>query len=155
EYLVQQGVESKIVSMLDLIGISGVANVLGAIKLSKYFELTENDIIATVLTDSMQLYGSRLEELREQHGNYTESDAVRAFHASCLHADTSTMLELNYHDRKRIHNLKYFTWIEQQKKDLQELNAQWYDPGYWTSIQELTSRIDVLIEKFNGDVASE
>jgi hypothetical protein len=64
------------------------------------------------------------------------------------------MLELNYHDRKRIHNLKYFTWIEQQKKDLQELNAQWYDPEYWTSIQQLTPRIDELIEKFNREVAS-
>ena len=140
--------------MLDLIGISGVANILGAIKLSKYFELTENDVVATVLTDSMQLYGSRLEELNEKHGEYTENDAVRAFHASCLHADTSNMRELNYHDRKRIHNLKYFTWIEQQKKDLQELNAQWYDPEYWTSIQQLTPRIDALIEEFNREVAS-
>ena len=154
EYLVQQGVEGAIVSKLDVIGISGVANILGAMKLAKYFELTENDVVATVLTDSMQLYGSRLEELREKHGKYTELDAVRAFHASCLRADTSNMLELNYHDRKRIHNLKYFTWIEQQKKDLQELNAQWYDPEYWTSIQQLAPRIDELIEKFNKEVAS-
>jgi cysteine synthase len=154
EYLVQQGVEGAIVSKLDVIGISGVANILGAMKLAKYFELTENDVVATVLTDSMQLYGSRLEELRENHGKYTELDAVRAFHASCLRVDTSNMLELNYHDRKRIHNLKYFTWIEQQKKDLQELNAQWYDPEYWTSIQQLTPRIDELIEKFNREVAS-
>jgi len=62
------------------------------------------------------------------------------------------MLELNYHDKKRIHNLKYFTWIEQQQKDLNELNAQWYDyPAYWKRIRNLTPQIDELIKEFNNE----
>lgn len=154
EYLGKQHVDSGTVSRLDLLGISGVANVLAAIKMAKYYELTANDVIVTVLTDSMQLYGSRIEELRKKFGPYSELDAVRAFHASCLGANTSHMLELNYNDRKRIHNLKYFTWIEQQKKDLSELNAQWYDNEYWTSVQQLTPRIDALIVEFNKEVAA-
>ncbi len=153
EYLQKQHVDSGIVSRLDLLGISGTANVLAAIKMAKYYELTANDVIITVLTDSMQLYGSRIEELRKKSGPYSELDAVRAFHASCLGANTSNMLELNYNDRKRIHNLKYFTWIEQQKKDLSELNAQWYDNEYWTSVQKLTPTIDALIVEFNKEVA--
>jgi len=147
-------VEGQIVSRLNLLGISGVANVLGAIKLAKYLDLKENDVVATILTDSMQLYGSRVEEMRAAHGKYTEADAVRAFFTSCLGEDTSNMLELDNNERKRIHNLKYFTWIEQQKKDLRELNAQWSDPGYWTGIQELTPRIDTMIKEFNAEVAS-
>jgi cysteine synthase A len=153
EYLGKQHVDSGTVSRLDLLGISGAANVLAAIKMAKYYELTANDVIVTVLTDSMQLYGSRIEELRKKFGEYSELDAVRAFHASCLGANTSNMLELNYNDRKRIHNLKYFTWIEQQKKDLSELNAQWYDNEYWTSVQKLTPKIDGLIVEFNKEVA--
>jgi cysteine synthase len=153
EYLGKQHVDSGTVSRLDLLGISGAANVLAAIKMAKYYELTANDVIVTVLTDSMQLYGSRIEELRKKFGQYSELDAVRAFHASCLGANTSNMLELNYNDRKRIHNLKYFTWIEQQKKNLSELNAQWYDNEYWTSVQKLTPKIDALIVEFNKEVA--
>ena len=154
EYLAKQGVDSRIISMLDLVGISGVGNILASIKMAKYFELTEHDVVATVLTDSMQLYGSRLVEMREKFGHYTELDAVRSFHASCLGADTSDMMELTYNERKRIHNLKYFTWIEQQKRDLRELNAQWYDPEYWKSVQTSAPRIDALIDAFNGDVAA-
>lgn len=153
EYLGKQHVDSGTLARLDLLGISGAANVLAAIKMAKYYELTANDVIVTVLTDSMQLYGSRIEELRKKFGQYSELDAVRAFHASCLGANTSNMLELNYNDRERIHNLKYFTWIEQQKKDLSELNAQWYDNDYWTSVQKLTPMIDSLIAEFNKEVA--
>jgi len=60
------------------------------------------------------------------------------------------MLELNHYDRKRIHNLKYFTWVEQQGKDVDELNAQWNDyPGYWMRIQSNADEIDRLVEEFN------
>ena len=61
------------------------------------------------------------------------------------------MQELNYYDRKRIHNLKYFTWVEQQGKNVEELNAQWYDAGnYWRQVHGLAQKIDVLIEQFNA-----
>jgi hypothetical protein len=60
------------------------------------------------------------------------------------------MLELSYYDRKRIHNLKYFTWIEQQGREVDELNAQWYDyHHYWKSIQAKADEIDTLIIEFN------
>ena len=66
---------------------------------------------------------------------------------------TDSMMELNYTDRKRVHNLKYFTWIEQQMFDLNELNRQWYDyESYWGVIQGLTPKIDELIAKFNDRV---
>jgi prefoldin subunit 5 len=60
------------------------------------------------------------------------------------------MQELTYYDKKRIHNLKYFTWVEQQGKDLEELNAQWYDyENYWSSIHQQVGEIDRLIKEFN------
>ena len=57
--------------------------------------------------------------------------------------------ELRYYDRKRIHNLKYYTWVEQQGKTYEEIQAQWYDDDYWTGIQALADPIDRLIEEFN------
>jgi len=62
------------------------------------------------------------------------------------------MLELRYTDRRRIHNLKYFTWVEQQGKTYEEIQAQWYDPAYWTGVQRQTEEIDALIEEFNAEV---
>ena len=67
---------------------------------------------------------------------------------------TDNLLELSYIDRKRIHNLKYYTWVEQQGRTYEELMAQWYDPEYWTSIHGMDQQIDKLIEEFNERVES-
>jgi hypothetical protein len=65
-------------------------------------------------------------------------------------ATTDHFLELRFPDKRRIHNLKYFTWIEQQGKDLAELDAQWDDyPEYWSRIHQQVDQIDQLIEQFN------
>ena len=67
---------------------------------------------------------------------------------------TDHMLELRYPDKKRVHNLKYFTWVEQQGKTYEEIQAQWYQPDYWTGIQQQVPEIDALIVAFNERVAS-
>ncbi len=152
EYLVSQGVPEKLVENLDLLGISSIGNVLGAIKFAKYYELTERDVVLTVFTDSMELYGSRLRELEEERGKYTKEQAARDFEM-LMEIKTDHMQELGYYDRKRIHNLKYYTWIEQQGKDLDELNAQWYDyEEYWGEVHSMAPKIDELIKEFNDMV---
>ncbi len=151
-YLISQGVPEEMVSQLDLLGFSGISNVLTAIKMAKYYEMDEHDVVLTVLTDSMELYGSRLEEMRAEHGEYTEKDAAVDF-ARWLHGQsTDNMLELRYSDRRRVHNLKYFTWVEQQGKTYEEIQAQWYDRGYWESYRSKTDEIDALITEFNARV---
>jgi cysteine synthase len=149
EYLQRKGVPVEIIEQLDLLGFSGIANVLSAIKFAKYYELTGNDVVLTVLTDSMELYNTRIEEYREQFGEFTPADAAEAF-AGALHGvRTDALLELSYAERKRIHNLKYYTWVEQQGKTYEEIQAQWYDPNYWTDIQRQVGEIDAKIEAFN------
>jgi cysteine synthase A len=150
KYLSKKGVSEDIIEQLPLLGISSVANLIMAIKFAKYYELTEKDIVFTVFTDSMELYGSRLKELAEEFGPYDTTDAAIDFHRNLQALTTDYIQELSYQDRKRIHNLKYFTWVEQQGKDLEELNAQWYDyENYWGSIRRRVSKIDELIDEFN------
>lgn len=151
-YLVRQGVPENIVSQLDLLGFSGISNVLTAIKAAKYYELGENDIMLTVLTDSMELYQSRLVEMHEEYGEYSETDAAVDFARWILGESTDNLLELRYTDRRRVHQLKYFTWVEQQGRDYDEIQAQWYDSDYWTSVQRQIPEIDALIEDFNQKV---
>jgi cysteine synthase A len=151
-YLVRQGVPEKLVANLDLMGFSGISNMLSAIKMAKYYELGENDIVLTILTDSMELYGSRLKEMRQEFGEYDESRAA-ADHAQYLRgASTDNLLELNYTDRRRVHNLKYFTWVEQQGRTYEEILAQWYERDYWTGVQNQVDQIDNLIKEFNAEV---
>ncbi len=150
DYLRSQGVPESFLEQLPLIGISGMANIATAIKVAKYYELTGQDFVVTVLTDSMELYGSRTAELREAFGPFGEIDAARVYHANILGLKTDSMLELSYPERKRIHNLKYYTWVEQQGRNSQELQAQWYDhEAYWGGIHGQVGAIDELITAFN------
>jgi cysteine synthase len=149
-YLNKKGIPADIIEQLPLLGISSVANLMLAIKFAKYYELTKKDIIFTVFTDSMELYGSRLKELEEQFGPYDETDAAIDYHRNLMALSTDYVQELTYYGRKRIHNLKYFTWIEQQGKSLKELDAQWHDyDNYWESIRNQVDKIDELINEFN------
>jgi len=150
--LASKGVPESLISDLDLLGFSGISNVLSAIKFAKYYELGENDIVLTVLTDSMQLYQSRLQEMHAEFGAYSETDAAADF-ARYLHGQsTEALLELRYPDRRRVHNLKYFTWVEQQGKTYAEIQSMWQEPDYWTNVQEQVPEIDALIEEFNAEV---
>ena len=151
-YLVDQGVKPDVIEQLPLLGISGAANLLSAIKLARYYELTSSDVVVTVATDSMEMYGSRLIELTAERGEYTTLDAARAFGQWLLGVGIDHVHELSYYDRKRIHNLKYYTWVEQQGKTYEEIQAQWYDRDYWTGIQMLADPIDGLIDAFNEQV---
>jgi hypothetical protein len=150
-YLEQAGVDRELVRSLDLMGISCIANLLTAIKTARYFEMGSKDILLTVATDSMELYGSRLAEERERCGPYSDRTAAVHHERYLLGAGTDHVMELGYRDRRRLHNLKYFTWVEQQGKTVEELDAQWYDDAYWTrhfhAWQEWDRRIDAFNER--------
>ncbi len=151
-YLLEQGVPQEIVSQLDLLGFSGISNVLTAIKTAKYYEMDANDILLTVLTDSMELYRSRLVEMHHEFGEYDRTDAAVDYARWIQGESTDNMLELRYTDRRWVHQLKYFTWVEQQGRTYAEIQAQWYDKDYWTNFQRQIPEIDTLIEAFNERV---
>jgi cysteine synthase len=151
-FLVNQGVPEALVSRLDLLGFSGIANVLSAIKFAKYEELGEEDIVLTVLTDSMQLYSSRIDEMNQEFGAYNEVTASAHFERYLLGESTDNLLDMSFADRRRVHNLKYYTWVEQQGRTYEEIMAQWHDDNYWTDIQSQVPEIDALITEFNDRV---
>lgn len=150
--LAEAGAAPETVARLDLLGISGVGNLLAAIKFARYYELGGNDIVFTMFTDSMAMYGSRLEELAAERGTYDSRQADRDLDRLGA-VGIDHMLELSQADKRRIHNLKYFTWIEQLGKQLPELRAQWDDyRNYWGGLQGQAGALDALIEEFNEEV---
>ncbi len=152
EFLVKQGVPEDLVEKLDLLGFSSIANMLSTIKMAKYYECGENDVLLTVFTDSMELYESRLREMHAETGEYQYQDAARHFDRYIMGESTDNLEELTHYSRRRVHNLKYYTWVEQQGKTYEEIMDQWYEKNYWTDIQGQVDDIDDLITEFNNRV---
>lgn len=152
KYLADKGVPQVTIDNLNLMGLSGIANMLAAIKFAKYSELTSDDVVLTCFTDSMQLYSSRIAEYNEEFGPFGRDEAAYACGRYLHGENTANMAELTLADRKRIHNLKYYTWVEQQGRTSEELNAQWYDREYWLGFQSQKDEIDKLIKAFNDEV---
>jgi cysteine synthase A len=151
--LAEAGVSQAVLNRLDWLGISGVGNLVAAIKFAKYYELGEDEIVFTMFTDSMELYGSRLKELTAERGKYDRRQADRDYdRMQGLSVDY--VFEMSHVDRRRAHNLKYFTWIEQLGKDLAELRSQWEDHrAYWGNLHAQVGELDRMIEDFNAEVA--
>lgn len=152
KYLLKKGVSQEVVDKLELLGISSISNLLSSIKTAKYYELGEDDVVFTVFTDSMEMYQSRLVEEAEKKGEYTELEAAIDFEGCISKQNIDNFLELGYRDRKRVHNLKYYTWVEQQGKTYEEINEQW-DEEYWRAIfEDEVTYFNKLIEEFNDEV---
>jgi len=150
--LIENNVDKECINNLHLLGISGIANLLAAIKTAKYFEMTENDVILSLATDSMDLYESRIDEENQKKGVYNTMQAAKDFDRCLLGQNINHLKELNYYDKKAIHNLKYFTWVEQQQKDVKDLNQLWEDKELWPSIFKQVEKWDIMIEEFNSEV---
>ncbi len=153
DYLASRGVKDEVLKRLDWLGVSSICNMLTAVKMAKYYELTEDDVVMTVFTDSEAMYTSRLAELTAERGAYTRDDAV-ADYEMLQQLGIDSMLEFRYEDKKRVHNLKYYTWVEQQGKTYDEINAQWYDRDYWESVYAARDELDRMIVEFNNKVES-
>jgi len=132
-----------------LFGISGVCNVLGAIKTARFYGLGRDDLVVTVLTDAIDRYRSVLASLSECFGPMGRAAAEKRIEGIFHRQRLDWILEGTRLNRERWHNLKYFTWVEQQGKTVEELNAQ-RRPEYWEERQAEVARIDRLIEAYRA-----
>ncbi|MCI0399415.1 MAG: pyridoxal-phosphate dependent enzyme [Chloroflexi bacterium] len=137
--------EKAIVSLSTIFGISGICNLLGAIKTAKYYGFGQNDLIVTVCTDAIDRYRSTMRWLTEQQGVMDEAEATARVRGIFHGATLDWIQEGTVHNRNRWHNLKYYTWVEQQGKTVQELDAQ-KDPAWWLGHQALVVEIDRRIK---------
>lgn len=148
--LLREGVDEATLQSLDMIGISGLCNLVASIKTARYYDMDGRDVIFTPLTDSMQLYSSRMQEAEEAQGPYTTRMADQHYARYLQGITTDHLRELNYADQKALHNFKYFTWVEQQGRSSDELRQLW-DDDFWkeTFSQNVVDEWDRLIDAFN------
>ncbi len=139
------GVDEAIVEkMSTLFGISGICNVLGAIKTAKFYKFGKGDVIVTAATDSLDRYYSVMDDMAAQFGRLDEAAAVGRVEG-IFHAVRTDWTLLGTPDvRQRWHNLKYYTWVEQQGKTVEELDAQ-RNPEWWIAHQQRVAEIDAKL----------
>ncbi|MBU0679372.1 MAG: pyridoxal-phosphate dependent enzyme [Verrucomicrobia bacterium] len=149
-FLARAGVSEESAKGLENLGISSICNLVAAIKAAKYYDMDSRHVLFVPLTDSMELYASRMQEMEEQHGPYDALKAHEHFTRYLEGISTDHLRELTYFDRKALHNFKYFTWVEQQGKTVDELRALW-DEDFWKEVfsQEQVDEWDDLIREFN------
>jgi cysteine synthase len=150
ECLLREGVSEDVLASLPLLGISSLCNLVSAVKTARYYDMDSRDVIFVPLTDAMNLYESRIQEMRESEGEYTAQSADRHYARYLQGITTDHVRELNYADRKALHNFKYFTWVEQQGKSSDDLRQLW-DTDFWGRVfsTDVVDEWDRLIEAFN------
>jgi hypothetical protein len=139
--LIAEGVEAGIAqSWVDLFGISGVCNVLAAITTARHYGFGPKQAVVTVATDGFDRYPSVLRRLDRECGRMTDDEARRRL-ALFRERKPDRLLEATPATRRRWHNQKYFTWVEQQGRSVGELRRQ-EDPAFWRAEQERAAVID-------------
>jgi len=147
EYL-SGSVNDQLIEQLPLLGISSIANLITCIKMAKYYDLSSNDVLYTCLTDSAEMYDSRLVEMRDERGSYTRDQSIADYARYLQESVTDHVRELSSFDQKMLHNFKYFTWVEQQGRSVEELNALW-EPEFWEAMFAEANEWDAMIDGFN------
>jgi hypothetical protein len=136
------GIDEAMVSQLgEILGISSICNIIGAIKTAKYYDMGSDDVIVTVATDGMDRYHSVMDDMRAMYGVLDEAASVGRVEGVFHAAATDWVQEGTRENRARWHNLKYYTWVEQQGKTVEELDAQ-KTPEWWIGHQERVAEID-------------
>lgn len=147
----RQGIEPALAADLKLLGLSGIANLLAAIKLAKRLDLGETDVVVTVATDSAALYASERRKFRDARypERFDEVNAGEIFGQHLLGIADNDLLELTHHQRSRIFNLGYYTWVEQQGVALDAFEQR-RSQRFWTELRRALPALDALIAEFNA-----
>ncbi|MCP5084955.1 MAG: pyridoxal-phosphate dependent enzyme [Alphaproteobacteria bacterium] len=143
-------VGQDILAGLDDLGLSSIANVLGAIKYAKYMSLGADDVVLTVATDGAAMYRSEMAGAQQEHygGKFSQVEAAEAFGRHVLGSAIDHVSELGSFDRERIFNLGYYTWVEQQGTTLDDFDRR-RDQAFWDGLMDLVPIWDGMIDRFN------
>jgi cysteine synthase len=145
-------IDPSLVSNFDDIGISGFANIVAAIKLAKHYDLGADDVIMTVATDSAQLYASERQNFikRRYPDGFDEVNAGEVFSRHLEGVVDDHVLELTHTERKRIFNLGYYTWVEQQGVSIEDFDRR-KDQKFWQGLVGDLPAWDRMIDEFNAE----
>lgn len=145
-----RGIGQHDIATLSDLGLSSLANILGAIKYAKYRDLGTDDVVMTVATDAAAMYQTELgiADNKYHAGQFDQVLAAETFGRAILGATTDHMIELTRPDRERVFNLGYYTWVEQQGIEIADFDQR-RDQAFWDNLMSLVPIWDGMISAFN------
>ncbi len=138
--------EAKVKALATIFGISGVCNVLGAVKTAKHYQFGKKDVVVTICTDAIDRYHSVMADMARDYGAIDDARGMAYVEAIFHGAKTDWIKDGTPDMRRQWHHLKYYTWVEQQGKTVEELDAQ-KDPEWWVRHQQLVPEMDKRIKE--------
>jgi cysteine synthase A len=151
----RKGVDAATIQGLSSLGFSGICNVLGAIKTARALDLGPNDAVLTIATDNAGMYQTERQKFK---ADYPEGfDTIHGAEVYGQHLagqGTDHIMELTHADKKRIFNLGYFTWVEQQGVELADFEAR-RDQSFWRGLHGNVAIWDEMIRAFNAETGVE
>lgn len=147
--LLQEGTEALIAEGVpevdargygNLFGVSGVCNILGAIRTARLLGCGPRDLVVTVATDGFDRYPSALVRLTRERGPMDRDEARRRL-ALFRATPVARLLEGRPAVRERWLNQKYLTWVEQRDFPEDDLRAQASDE-FWLREQAKVADYD-------------
>jgi len=129
------------------LGISSLCNIYGAIKAVKHYGFGKGDLVVTIATDGLDRYGSVMDDMRRDYGVVDEVEAVARVRSLFHGLKADWIFDGTPDNRARWHNLKYYTWVEQQGKTVEELDAQ-KDPAWWEAEQHKVQDINARLKQY-------
>ena len=151
----RHGIDEATIDALSHFGFSAICNTLAAIKTARMLDLGESDALITVATDGGALYPSeRAKTLATRFGGeLSEADAAAIYGEHLANVSTEHMIEMTEADRRRVFNLGYYTWVEQQGTPF-ELFEERRHQSFWRNLRRYVGVWDSMISEFNERVAS-
>lgn len=148
--LEKHGVPAKVAKeMENLFGVSGICNILGAIKMAKYLKLGPDDNVVTIATDSFDRYPSVIENLHERELEVTDNVLDRWFNDVFMGADTNYVLDTRGKEAKeRLFKQKESDWLKFGYK--QEYLDAMRKPEFWENEYNKVFEYDKKIKEMRG-----
>jgi cysteine synthase len=146
-------IDPELLRGFDDIGISGLANIVATIKFAKHFDLGADDVVMTVATDSADMYASERQSYlaRRYPDGFDEVNAGEVFGQHLAGIADDHVLELTHAERRRIFNLGYYTWVEQQGVSVEDFDRR-RDQAFWRALAASVPAWDRMIEHMNDEV---
>jgi len=146
-------IDPELIGQFDHFGISGLANVVAAIKLAKHLDYGPDDVVMTVATDSAAMYGSERASYRARRypDGFDEVNAGEIFGRHLEGIADDHVLELTHVERNRIFNLGYYTWVEQQGVSIEDFDRR-RKQDFWQDLAATIPAWDRQIEDFNAAI---
>jgi cysteine synthase len=144
------GVSPAVVEALTHFGYSSSCNALAAIAVAKDLDMGSDDVIVSVATDGSEMYDAERGAYLASHhpDGYDAVSAAADFARELEPSIPARHLECTEADRRRIFNLGYYTWVEQQGTRFDDFMAR-RDQRFWKEMRHFVADWDELIVEFN------